>query len=253
MAVRFPRRTAYKNMTGDQTTRQALPRSSASIFAELADRLYEHSSEDDVYGAICRSAPALVTGCDHASIMIRRNDKFVTVGSSDEIAAQADALERELANGPCVDAIEEEMVQVDSDLTDGCQWPDLAKRLLATTPIRGMAGFRLLIDGKKVGALNLFSDTAGALNDKSRDEAAVLASFASVTLAAQEAKHSAATMLDGLESNREIGKAVGLMMAFHKVDDVEAYAILRRTSQNLNMKLARVAQEIIGHHNDGSS
>lgn len=240
-------------MTGDQTTKQTSASGAASIFAELADVIYDDRSENDVYGIICRSAQALVTGCDHASIMIKRNDTYVTVGSSDEVAAHADALERELENGPCVDAIEEEMVQIDSDLTVNCQWPALAKRLLTTTPIRGMAGFRLVIDGKKVGALNLFSDTVGALNDESRDEAAVLASFASVTLAAQAAKHSAQTMRDGLESNREIGKAVGLMMAFYKVNDEEAYAILNRTSQNLNMKLAQVAREIIGHHNGGSA
>jgi len=40
-----------------------------------------------------------------------------------------------------------------------------------------------------------------------------------------------------------------LMMAFHKVSDEEAFAILRKTSQDMNVKLADVAREILQHHN----
>ena len=47
----------------------------------------------------------------------------------------------------------------------------------------------------------------------------MLTAFASVTLAALERGEEATTLRRGLESNREIGKAVGLLMAMHDIDD----------------------------------
>ena len=74
---------------------------------------------------------------------------------------------------------------------------------------------------------------------------AVIASFASVALMAIRAREQAATLRQGLQSNREIGKAVGLLMAAHHISGQEAFELLRSTSQELNMKLAHVASQVI--------
>ena len=77
----------------------------------------------------------------------------------------------------------------------------------------------------------------------------MLASFISVALVASDERRSARTLRAGLESNREIGKAMGLMMAFHKVSDQEAFTMLRSASQDMNMKLSEVARQVVEHHN----
>ncbi|HET9888940.1 MAG TPA: ANTAR domain-containing protein, partial [Mycobacterium sp.] len=48
-----------------------------------------------------------------------------------------------------------------------------------------------------------------------------------------------------LLSNREIGKAVGMLMMLHEMSEDEAFDLLRRHSQALNIKLADVAREVI--------
>ncbi|MBC7596402.1 MAG: GAF and ANTAR domain-containing protein [Kineosporiaceae bacterium] len=53
----------------------------------------------------------------------------------------------------------------------------------------------------------------------------------------------------GLRTNREIGQAVGLMMAFHKISDAEAFAMLSKSSQDMNMKLNQIAHQVVRHHN----
>ena len=111
--------------------------------------------------------------------------------------------------------------------------------------MRSAIGYRLLLDGDKVGALNLFSDTPGGLTSQSADVGAVIASFASVALMAIRAREEAATLRQGLQSNREIGKAVGLLMAAHHISGQEAFELLRSTSQELNMKLTQVASQVI--------
>ncbi len=76
----------------------------------------------------------------------------------------------------------------------------------------------------------------------------MLAAFASVTLAALDRGEEATTLRRGLESNREIGKAVGLLMAMHKIDDQRAFEMLAKVSQEMNIKVAEVANQVIQHH-----
>lgn len=218
-----------------------------SVFSGLADLVYGGGSYDNLFDALCRAAPRIVQGCDHASLMVRRGRDFETAACNDDIAEHVDLLEREVGDGPCVDAILDEEYQLDPDLTSHSQWPRLATRVLRDTPVRGMAGFRMLVDGKKVGALNVFSDTPGELTVASADQATILAAFASVALIAVEEKQQVSTLREGLESNREIGKAVGLLMAAHKVDDDEAFTILRKASQDMNIKVSEVAREVLDH------
>jgi hypothetical protein len=222
----------------------------AETFRQLSEIVYAENDFDSVYDAIVNAAPQLVDGCDHASLMLRRGKTFMTAAASDDTARYVDRLERELGQGPCLDAIEEESVEHNADLEQSTQWPLLAERVLAETSVRGMAGFRLRVADEKTGALNLFSDTPGGLTADAVDQGIVLASFTTVALRAYHDRRAAETLKSGLTSNREIGKAMGLLMAFHKISDDEAFDMLRKASQDMNIKLAEVARQVVDHHRD---
>lgn len=230
-----------KNGTG-QSSVAADP---ATVFSALAEIIYQGTESSEVYAAICVAATLVVTGCDHASLLVRHGSRYVTVGASDRVAQRIDDMERQAGDGPCVDAIEEETPQIETDLTTPNQWPQLAARMVAETPVRGAMGFRILVDRRKTGALNLFSDKAGVFDTESAGQAIVLASFASVAINAVAQGDDVSTLRRGLLSNREIGKAVGMLMMLHNVDEQEAFNVLRRYSQDLNVKLADVARSVI--------
>jgi hypothetical protein len=221
-----------------------------TAFRAMAEIVYSGESYDSVYDAVCSAAVQLIDGCDHASLMLRRSGRVETVAASGDVARQIDELERILGEGPCLDAIDENEPDqhICPDLTDGSNWPALAKQILADTSVRGMAGFRLRQEGQRVGALNVFSETAGALTEHSLEQAIMLTAFASVTLAALERGEEATTLRRGLESNREIGKAVGLLMAMHDIDDDRAFEMLAKVSQEMNVKVAEVAAQVVQHH-----
>src|ERR1700722_18671805 len=80
----------------------------STVFSALAEIIYQGTDSSEVYAAICVAATLVVTGCDHASLLVRRDGRYVTVGASDSIAVRIDDMEREAGDGPCVDAIEEE-------------------------------------------------------------------------------------------------------------------------------------------------
>lgn len=217
----------------------------ATVFAALAEIIYQGPDANEMYAAICVAATLIVRGCDHASLLVRENDRYITVGASDQLAQHVDEIERRAGDGPCIDAIEEETPQIDPDLTTPSLWPQLAAILVAETPVRGAMGFRLLVDKHKAAALNLFSDTPNVFDAESAGRAAVLAAFASVAINAVAKGDDAASLRRGLLSNREIGKAVGMLMLLHRMTEEQAFDLLREHSQALNIKLADVAREVI--------
>lgn len=223
----------------------ALTADPATVFAALAEIIYQGSDATQMYAAICVAATLVVPGCDHASLLVKRDDRYVTVGASSRLAHRIDDLERRSGDGPCIDAIEEETPQVEPDLTKPNQWPHFAARLVEETPVRGAMGFRLLIDKRKAAALNLFSETPNKFDTEAAGRAAVLASFASVAINAIAHGEDATSLRRGLLSNREIGKAVGMLMMLHDMNEDDAFDLLRRHSQSLNIKLADVARKVI--------
>jgi hypothetical protein len=227
-----------------------IPPDLRSTFQTMAQVVYRGESYDSVYTSLCAAAVELIDGCDHASLMLKGRGRPHTAASSDETARKLDELETTLGEGPCLDVLDDDEPDqhLCTDLTDPGRWAVLAEQIMQTTPVKGMAGFRIRLDGSKVGALNVFSDRAGALDEHSLDQAALLAAFASVTLAALDRGEEASTLRRGLESNREIGKAIGLLMAMHGIDDDQAFAMLSRVSQEMNIKVAVVAAQVIRHH-----
>lgn len=70
-------------------------------------------------------------------------------------------------------------------------------------------GFRILVDRRKTGALNLFSDTPSVFDTEAAGQAIVLASFASVAVNTVAQGKDVATTRRGLLSNRGIGRPSG--------------------------------------------
>lgn len=223
-----------------------MPGESAAAFTRLAEIVYRRADYEDIYEAIATTAVDVVPGCDHACVTsLRAGGELTCEGSSDEVAALIDTFEQQSGEGPCLDAIVEESFQHDPDITTKATWPALTKLVLEHTPVRGMIGYRLLVGGSKAGALNIFSDHPGALTTESAAMGAIVASFASVALTGAAQNERADTLQRGLESNREIGKAVGLIMASHNISGDEALAVLKKASSELNVKLAVVARRVV--------
>lgn len=219
----------------------------SQLFAQLAQVIYAAEDFGAVYQAIADAAPYLISGCDRASLMLRSGRKHPTAASSDPVALAVDNMERAVGQGPCIDAVDEEKAVLVRDLATGSPWPDLAQQVLAETPVRGVAAFRLVVHERKAGALNVFSDSANALDETSMDDGVVLAAFASVALLTVAERRQTVTLREGLHSNREIGKAVGMMMAFHSMGQDEAFELLRQTSQRMNIKVAEMARRYVEH------
>lgn len=220
----------------------------ATVLSNLAEILYEHATFDKISAALCVASTMLIPGCSRASLMMFENGRYVTAASSDPIAASIDALELSLGEGPCLDAIDDETPQLEQDLASRSQWPNLAKEIVRSTPVRSALALRIKTGTAKSGAMNLFSDERDGFTDESIDAALIVAAFASVLISARMQREEAETLRGGLARSREIGKALGLLMATHNVDDDSAFELLKHASQHTNTKIAELARHMVDQH-----
>ena len=72
----------------------------------------------------------------------------------------------------------------------------------------------------------------------------VLATHGSLFVTAMLARHRADNLMRALESNREIGVAMGILMQRHHLTREQAFDVLRIASQDANRKLADIAAEV---------
>ncbi len=214
-------------------------------FAVLAQRLREGRSVEEVHQIVVESAVELIEGCDRAAIGILEGDRFHSGAATDDVMRLIDELQNQVGEGPCLEASTDGVVQVDNDITVRTQWPKLAEVVVERTPVRAMMGVPLVDDGHRSGALNVFSDRTDVFDDEAVATAAILASFASVALAGARHSARAGQLQEGLATNREIGAAVGILMATHGISQDDAFALLSSASQRLNRKLRDIATGIV--------
>jgi len=214
-------------------------------FAAIAARLRDGRTVEQTYDVIVTAAPHVVDGCDRAAIGVLDDGRFTTAAASDDIMVLIDKLQNDVGEGPCLEASAERAWKLDNDITVASQWPRLAPLVVEHTPVRGMLAVPLVDEGRRDGALNLFADQPHAFTDSSTETAALLAAFATIALSGARQAQRADQLQQGLTTNREIGAAVGILMATHGISNDDAFALLSNASQRLNRKLHDIAAGIV--------
>ena len=226
---------------------------------QLTRELLDASSVAGALQQIVVAATEVVTGADLVSVtLLASNGDFHTPAHTDPTAVLLDQVQYDFGEGPCVDAARPDgpAVAISVDLAADVLWPRFAAAALA----RGYASIvstALLPDARQPrlsGALNIYSRHRGGLTPAGRDIALLLAAHASLVLASTQAFTEAEAQADHLrkaiESRDVIGQAKGILMQRRGVSADEAFGILRRASQGLNVKLADLAQVLSTRHTE---
>lgn len=136
-----------------------------------------------------------VTG---AGVMLMSdNDDLHFLAASNATVRAIEVLQNELSEGPCLDAYRTGEPVAVPDLSVDKRFRKFSPRALH----EGLAAvftFPLRMDGHRLGALDLYRDTAGGLSDRELRVAQVLADVAAGYLANAQARLDAATSADHL-------------------------------------------------------
>ena len=231
----------------------------AEQFVTLGQELV--ASESGVIGVlerVVRRAHQLVPSADMISVTLREDDGgFHTPVETDPLATRADHIQYETGEGPCVEATATSGsgFTLSRDLGRDPQYPTFGPRVveLGVTALCATGMFPGG-DPPRLGALNYYFRDAAGLDDVDRDAMLILASYAAVAL--QSARNlefeqlRSAQLTEALQSRDVIGQAKGILMQRRNASAEEAFDVLRRASQDLNVKLRDVATTIASRHSE---
>jgi GAF domain-containing protein len=134
------------------------------------------------------------------------------------------------------------------DLLEEDRWPTYRTRALGHG-VRSSLSLPLTVNGDAVGALNLFSMTPHMFGPDVRARAAAFAdqAAAAVGLGMRHARQAELSdqLQQALASRAVIDQAMGIVMAQQRCSADDAFAVLRRISQDTNRRVWDVAADLV--------
>lgn len=216
-------------------------------FSEVARTLFGAGSVDDTLALIVNLAVTAIEGCDFAGLFLMESGSVTTPAHSDPIVAEADALQDLTGEGPCVDAMTQGSTFYAADLADDPRWPNFGPRA-TELGMRSLLALPLL-DQSLRGALNLYATYPSAFGALDRARGLLLAPLAALALSAaltHEVDQQHVENISAALASRElIGQAQGILMERDRITADQAFDLLRRASQHLNIKLRDVAGTLV--------
>ena len=216
--------------------------------AELQALLLGTESVDGFLREVAGLAAGTLGNGLSCGITLQPNGRPLTVASSDGLASQVDELQYGLDEGPCLASLRTGQVVRIDDLAAEQRWPRYAGRALGYGVVSSLS-YPTQVQGRPVGALNLYSRDPGFFGELQTRQAERFAQDASTAagLAARMAQQAVLTdqLRASLASRSVIDRALGVIMGEQRCSAEFAFEILRGASQNRNIKLRQVAEEII--------
>jgi hypothetical protein len=222
-------------------------------FRELAD-LFERLSATVGSGQPIEAALATVTasavqaidGAAAAAITRGLAGQFETVAPTSDLANRVDRIQYELMSGPCVDAALERTVFHANDLRTDHRWPEFGRRAADETGVLSMLSYRLYFEDDELqAALNVYATKVDAFDDVAEMTGLALATHAALGLTNAARLGRIEGLERALETNRDIGVAMGILMNRHLATKKQAFDLLRVASQRTHRKLGDIALDVI--------
>jgi hypothetical protein len=186
---------------------------------------------------------ASVPGVQYAGVtIVDVEGKVTTLAPTHAYPTRLDDVQRECREGPCLSAAwNHHLIHID-DLAAETRWPNYRHIALERTPVRSIASFQLSGDNRHIAALNLYAEPARAFDEESIELGMV---FAAHTTVAWNTMRRQEQFRNALASRDVIGQAKGILMERFDINAVAAFELLRKLSQESNVKLAEVAERLV--------
>ena len=154
---------------------------------------------------------------------------------------QADDLQYAYDEGPCLRAAEQGGAYLIVDTGTDPRWPKWGPAV-AKLGLRSVLSIHLFTDRRVLGALNLYYETKDDFSEDEIEVAKVVAAHASVALAKIRSERD---LWRAIDSRHLIGQAQGVLMERFKISPEKSFSVLRRYSQQHNIKLHEVAGTLV--------
>jgi putative methionine-R-sulfoxide reductase with GAF domain len=225
--------------------REDLDRSSDQIFRSLdimARALHVKNAElEPALQAIVSTAVSTLNSAQFAGLIIVSRGELVPQATTGRPPQLLDQLQQKLKDGPCINAAEKQaLIRID-DMRHERRWPGFAEEA-QNLGVHSMLCVPLRAHERCLGTLSLYSESVTPFTDHDERITMLFATLAAIALAEAQRTDQLHTAL----GNRDlIGQAKGILMERHRITANAAFSYLSQASQDVNMKLAVVAQHLV--------
>ena len=213
----------------------------ADEFAELALTLHEGSSFAETVDRVLEFAVKALRCAYAGVILVHDRSRVETVAATHPVVAELDRIQLESGEGPDLEVIDDRHGVLVRDVRTETRWPSWAREV-DRAGVRSMLGTRLYTTDTVIGSLNFYDPEPERFSREDADVAHMLARHAAVALdSARDTEH----LWKAIDARNLVGQAQGILMERFTIDSEQAFGVLRRISQDNNLKLHEVAQRLI--------
>jgi GAF domain-containing protein len=214
-------------------------------FSEIAQHVQPSEDPEESMQRITETARDAIHGCDSASLSMLTPDGATTRAATDRLARDGDQIQYDEREGPCLDAAMKERWVYVPNVREDSRWPRSSTRLAVEVGAASMISCRLTLDAAPnhtLGGMNLYSRVQNGFTEEDQMLAILLASLGAVVV---DASLQQAHLRAAIESRQVIGEAIGIIRAQSRyLGSDEAFAMLAKASQRMNIKLRELAKRI---------
>ncbi|MFF4906178.1 ANTAR domain-containing protein [Streptomyces sp. NPDC001260] len=188
------------------------------------------------------------SGADGCGVTLQRRGRPLTVVSTGGVADELDEKQYGQDDGPCLEALRTGLLVHVPDTLSESRWGSYPS-FAADLGIRSSLSLPVPMGTNTAGALNFYAAQPDAFTESDRVALRAFAAQAggAIALAQRLADTEDFTrdLQNALASRRVIDQAIGSVMAQHKCTEEEAFDLLRRLSQETNLKLRDVCTRLL--------
>lgn len=231
------------------------------IFARVAGLLLTETVVDHAVESLAQVAHESLAGSLGAGCtLIDSHGRPTSRASTNALVEEADRLQYDLGQGPCLSAWAGARPVWMEDLRGERRWQEWTA---ASAPLGLLSciSVPLLVpditgasEPEPIGALKVYSDRPHAFDDRSEQILSLLAGPAALFLSNLQARERAAqlseSLKDALHSRSVIDMAKGVLIERLKVSERGALQVMISRARSQEILLSEVAQDVLGHTSD---
>jgi GAF domain-containing protein len=231
---------------GDATAESSSELSSA--LTQMAGLVLSRETVDTAVELVTTLAEATMTGTTGAGVTIADEHGKRSRAASNQLVEQADALQYEFDEGPCLTAWRtRQLVRIDDTTTDS-RWPSW-NSAAARLGMRAVLSVPLVVDDESIGAIKVYSDQPANYGEHDERVMSLFAEQAAILLAntqsLQQARRLSRQLTDALVSRDAIVRATGVLLARGAADQDAAFVALTDAAKRSGQTVEQLARELL--------
>jgi GAF domain-containing protein len=220
----------------------------ATALSQMAGLVLSRETVDTALELVTALAATATAGTLGSGVTVVDEHGKRSRAASNQAVEQADALQYEFDEGPCLTAWRtRELVRIDDTSTDGRwpRWNEAAGRL----GVRSVLSAPLLVGEESIGAMKVYCERPMNYGPHDEHVMRLLAGQAAILLAnsrsLQTARRLSRQLTEALASRDAIARATGVLLAQGATGEQEAFATLAAAARQAGRPVQDVARALV--------